>query len=108
MTWIKVCPVDAIPEDGVVAVTAAGVPVAVVRTGGEIYAIKDVCSHADVALSEGEVEGCFIECWLHGSKFDLRTGEPTSLPAIAAVPVYPVRLEGDGPSAHVFVDVETA
>ena len=57
---------------------------------GEVYAVHDECSHADVALSEGEVEGCTIECWLHGSRFDLRTGQPTGLPATEPVPVYPV------------------
>jgi len=52
-------------------------------------------------LSEGEVEGCLLECWLHGSQFDLRTGKPVSLPAIDPVPVYPVKIE-DG---TVFVQV---
>ncbi len=65
------------------------------RTEGEVFAIRDVCSHAEVALTEGEVDGYTIECWLHGSCFDLRTGKPTSLPATAAVPVYPVKIEGD-------------
>ena len=51
---------------------------------GEFYAIHDECSHAAVPLSEGEVEGCTLECWLHGSRFDLRTGEPTGLPATVA------------------------
>ena len=52
--------------------------------------------------SEGEVDGCEIECWLHGSRFDLRTGRPLSLPATEPVPVHPVKLE-DG---KVLVDVE--
>lgn len=107
MTWLHACPLDAVPESGALAVEVSGIPMAIVRTEGEVFAIKDVCSHADVALSEGDVEGCFIECWLHGSKFDLRTGEPTSLPAITPVPVYPVRIEGSGASAEVHVDVET-
>ncbi len=56
----------------------------------------DECSHAAVALSEGEVDGCTLECWLHGSRFDLRTGEPTGLPATEPVPVYPVEIrDGD-------------
>ena len=46
-------------------------PCAWSATEGEVYAISDVCSHADVSLSEGEVEDCTIECWLHGSRFDL-------------------------------------
>ncbi len=52
--------------------------VAVVRDeDGDVHAVDDTCSHANVSLSEGEVDGCTIECWLHGSRFDLRTGEPT-------------------------------
>ena len=68
---------------------------ALVRTEGEVYAINDICSHANVSLSEGEVEDCQIECWLHGSSFDLRTGKPSGLPATRPVPVYPVKIEGD-------------
>ena len=55
-----------------------------------------------MSLSDGEVEGCAIECWLHGSTFDLRTGKPTTLPATEPVPVYPVRVDGD----DVLVDVQ--
>lgn len=81
-----------------------GSPVAVVRTEDAVYAIADRCSHADVALSDGEVEGCAIECWLHGSAFDLRTGVPLSLPAIEPVPTFAVTLRGDGDLAEVLVD----
>ena len=81
--------------------------VAVVRFEGEVFAIEDVCSHAEVALSEGDVEefkgAPTIECWLHGSCFDLTSGRPTNLPATEPVPVYPVRVDGD----DVFVDVDT-
>ena len=73
-----------------------------VRSGDEVFAIRDECSHANIPLSEGDVEGCLIECWLHGSTFDLRTGKPTTLPASEPVPVYPVRVDGD----DVLVDVE--
>jgi 3-phenylpropionate/trans-cinnamate dioxygenase ferredoxin subunit len=71
--------------------------IAVVRIDDDVYAIDDRCSHEDYSLSEGEVlvEECEIECWKHGSTFDLRTGEPQTLPATKAVPVYPVHLEGD-------------
>ena len=79
------------------------VEVAVVRAeDGELYAISDVCSHGAVSLSEGEVEGATVECWLHGSKFDLRTGAPTGLPATRPVPVYPVTVDGE----RVLVDVD--
>jgi 3-phenylpropionate/trans-cinnamate dioxygenase ferredoxin subunit len=72
------------------------------RTQGEVFAIRDECSHAEVPLSEGDVEDGTVECWLHGSRFDLRSGKPTGLPATEAVPVYPVRVDGD----DVFVAVK--
>ncbi len=72
-----------------------GLDVAMVREGDEVYAIEDECSHAAVALSEGDVEGCTIECWMHGSRFDLRTGKPLGPPATEPVPVFPVRIDGD-------------
>src|SRR5215469_18549863 len=93
--FIRACALRDVPEDGALGVDLAGEPVAIVRTGGEVFAIRDVCSHAEVPLSEGEVDGTTIECWLHGSCFDLRTGRPTAMPATVPVPVYPVKIEGD-------------
>ena len=84
-----------IPDDGVIGVEVDGEPVAVAKAEGEIYAIRDVCSHAEVPLSEGDIYDRTVECWLHGSCFDLRTGKPTGLPATEPVPVYPVKIEGD-------------
>jgi len=75
--------------------------VCLVRIGDDFYAIGDQCSHEDYSLAEGELfaDECAIECWKHGSTFDLRTGEPQSLPATKPVPVYEVVVE-DG---EVFV-----
>ena len=79
------------------------VPVAVVRDEhGELHAISDICSHGQVSLSDGDVDGCTIECWLHGSTFDLRTGAPLALPATRPVPVYPVSVDGE----RVLVDID--
>jgi 3-phenylpropionate/trans-cinnamate dioxygenase ferredoxin component len=91
-----------IPAIGVLALELDGVDLALVKCeDDEVFAIHNECSHASVALSEGEVEGCEIECWLHGSMFDLRTGKPTNLPATEPVDIYPVKVE-DG---AVYVDV---
>ena len=80
------------------------VEVALVRAeDGQYYAINDICSHGQVSLSEGEVEGTTLECWLHGSMFDLRTGAPTGLPATRPVATYPVIIEGD----DVLVDIDS-
>ncbi len=89
------CGLDEVADDSAIRVEIDGVPVAVVRSEGEIYAIHDVCSHANVALSEGEVDDGTIECWLHGSRFDLVTGRPSGLPATQPVPVYDVKIDGD-------------
>ncbi|WP_249522906.1 non-heme iron oxygenase ferredoxin subunit [Modestobacter marinus] len=106
MTYERVCALSEVPEDGSLRVELADVDVAVVQLDGEVYAIQDVCSHADVPLTDGDVDEIngapTIECALHGSCFDLRTGQPTNLPATEPVPVYPVRVEGD----DVLVDVD--
>jgi 3-phenylpropionate/trans-cinnamate dioxygenase ferredoxin subunit len=94
--FVRACGVADLPRDGeAIGVEVNDEPVAIVSTEGEVFAIRDVCSHAEVPLSEGEIDGCTIECWLHGSRFDLRTGEPTGMPATEPVPVYPVKIEGD-------------
>ena len=74
-----------------------GRPVALVRCGDDVYAISDICSHANVSLSEGEIlcADREIECWKHGSTFSLVDGEPQSLPATQPVPVYVTRVDGD-------------
>ncbi|HLV04901.1 non-heme iron oxygenase ferredoxin subunit [uncultured Georgenia sp.] len=82
------------------------VPVAVVRDeAGDFHAVSDICSHGQVNLSDGEVEDSTIECWLHGSTFDLRTGKPLSLPATQPVPVYAVSVEGDSVLVDITVTV---
>jgi len=100
--FVRVCSVDDLPAVGAVQVEVAGERAAIVRdSAGDIHAIDDTCSHANVSLSEGDVEDGEIECWLHGSRFDLRSGKPTGLPATAPIAVYPVKIDGD----YVFVSV---
>jgi len=78
-------------------VSVGGVPVAVVRIDDDVYAIGDICSHGQVSLSDGEVwcDERELECPKHGSTFDLRTGEPQTLPATQPVPVFAVVVHGD-------------
>lgn len=79
------------------------VEVALVHTeDGDFHAVSDICSHGQVSLSDGEVEDCTVECWLHGSRFDLRTGAALGLPATRPISVYPVTVDGDA----VLVDVD--
>ena len=101
MNFQRVCSPDEVREDEPLGVTVEDQEVAVARQGEEFFAVEDTCSHAAVALSEGDVEDCTIECWLHGSRFDLRTGKPSGPPATEPVAVYAVQLSGD----DVLVDV---
>lgn len=92
MSWITVCEFRNLAAGMPVAVMVDGDAICVVRAGADVFAVHDECTHAAVPLSEGEVDGATIECWMHGSKFDLRTGEALNLPATAPVRTYPVRV----------------
>jgi 3-phenylpropionate/trans-cinnamate dioxygenase ferredoxin subunit len=87
-----------------VEVPGSDLELALVRIGDEVFAIRDECSHGRVRLSEGDVDAssCAIECYLHGSMFDLRTGAALNLPATQPVPVYPCVIEDD----QILVDID--
>jgi len=95
--FVRVCSISDLPSGvGALQTEIADVTLAIVRdSAGDIHAIDDTCSHANVSLSEGDVEDGEIECWLHGSRFDLRSGKPTGLPATSPIAVYPVKIDGD-------------
>jgi 3-phenylpropionate/trans-cinnamate dioxygenase ferredoxin subunit len=99
--YVRACALADVPLDAALAVKVGGTEIAIVRHGDEVFAILDECSHAAIPLSEGDVEGCEIECWLHGSRFDLRSGKVINLPATEPVPVYPCTTDG----ADVLVDL---
>jgi 3-phenylpropionate/trans-cinnamate dioxygenase ferredoxin subunit len=95
VTYVAAAALADVPRGGVLAVEIDGEEIALVRDGDDVYALRDECSHASIPLSEGDVEGCEIECWLHGSRFDVRTGKPVNLPATEPVSTYPTQIEGD-------------
>ena len=79
---VRVCSVAELPAQGSVKrVDVEGLPVALVATGGEFFAIDDTCSHQDASLADGWLEGCDVECPLHASRFNLRTGAVDAPPA---------------------------
>lgn len=69
-------------------------PIAVYHVGGTLYAAGDVCPHAGATLSEGALDGAVVTCPLHGSQFDVRSGERLRGPADLPVPTYRVAVEG--------------
>ncbi|MEJ7800858.1 MAG: Rieske 2Fe-2S domain-containing protein [Ilumatobacter sp.] len=89
-TTSRVCALDDIDSGTVRRFVVGGVPVAVVRIDDEVYSVNDICSHANVSLSDGEV-WCAereLECPKHSSTFSLTTGEPRTLPATQPIAVY--------------------
>ncbi|GAC1409462.1 MAG: bifunctional 3-phenylpropionate/cinnamic acid dioxygenase ferredoxin subunit [Actinomycetota bacterium] len=88
---------DELPEGGAIRVVMDdGVPVAVFKCGGALYATGDTCSHEEASLSEGEIDTdeFSVECPKHGAEFDIRTGKNRTLPATQPVPSFTVKVEG--------------
>jgi len=79
----------------------AGKSICVTRVGDLVFAIDDTCTHAEASLSEGDVSGFKIECWLHGAEYDLRTGEVITLPATIALATYPVRIDANSVTVEI-------
>jgi len=100
---LPACPVEAIVPGQPHRVVVAGRPVLIVRDDeGELHAVDDTCTHAEISLADGFVEGRTVECWAHGARFDLATGEPLSLPASEPLGVRRVEVR-DG-IVHVAAD----
>jgi 3-phenylpropionate/trans-cinnamate dioxygenase ferredoxin subunit len=102
MAFVKPARVSDIPPGRVVTVEVGDEDVALCNVDGQLYAIANVCTHDDGPLGDGYLMGGEIECPRHGARFDVRTGEVRSLPAIVAVPTFDVRVEGD----DILVDID--
>jgi 3-phenylpropionate/trans-cinnamate dioxygenase ferredoxin subunit len=92
MTWHPVCDLELLGIGTPRGFRIARTSVCVARTADIVFAVHDECTHGAVPLSDGEVDGCTIECWMHGSRFDLRTGAALNLPATDPVRTFPVRV----------------
>ena len=78
-----------------IAIDLDGVAVCVAKVGDEVFAVADTCTHSEASLSEGEITGTKIECWLHGAEFDLRTGEALTPPATESLKSFKVKRNGN-------------
>lgn len=90
-----------IAEGTTLRVTIDGIEILLCKTGGEIYAVEDACTHDGAPLDQGELDDCRITCPRHGAVFNVRSGDVLALPAVLPLPTYPVRVLGD----DVYVDV---
>lgn len=93
---LRVCGLVDLPPGEALRVAEVSPPIAVFRTeDGEVFALDDTCTHQDASLADGWVEDCTVECPLHASRFDLRTGEVDAPPAKRGVRAHTVTIVGD-------------
>ncbi|HYM51537.1 MAG TPA: non-heme iron oxygenase ferredoxin subunit [Candidatus Limnocylindrales bacterium] len=92
-----------LPIGSLSRVEVMGIPICLVHAeDGQVYAIGDTCTHEDYSLSEGELWDLSVECPRHGSRFDVRTGKVTGLPAVIPAKTYPVTVS----NGEIEVEVE--
>ena len=108
MTAERIGTIDELETNKAHKVVLQGTAIVVVKdAAGTVHAIGDTCTHGDISLAEGFVEDDTLECWAHGSRFELTTGKPLTLPAYEPVPVFAVEIrDGDvyiDPSATLAV-----
>jgi 3-phenylpropionate/trans-cinnamate dioxygenase ferredoxin subunit len=100
---VRICAVDDIKPGKAIRVKIGELAIAIVRTkAGDVRAIDDKCSHGEISLSEGFVDKETIECWAHGAKFSLETGEALTLPAYEPVAVYEVLID----NGDIFLEID--
>ncbi len=94
--WIKVATLEDCPPGSLRSVMVGPDPVVMANVDGSIYAVMDRCSHEDLPLSDGEMEGTTLVCQYHGARFDMTSGAPRGLPAVKPVATFPVEIREDG------------
>lgn len=92
--FMKTVKIGEIEPGKAMRVEIEGERIALFNVDGSYYAISDVCTHEEASLSEGSLQGEIVSCPRHGARFNVRTGQVLSLPAILPVAIYPVRVEG--------------
>jgi 3-phenylpropionate/trans-cinnamate dioxygenase ferredoxin subunit len=93
--WVRVAALDEVPPGTLHGVTVDRTAVVLANVDGDVYALRDRCSHADFPLNDGVLTGETLECVHHGAKFDVCTGRATGFPAIRPVKSYEVEIRDD-------------
>tara|TARA_B100000315_G_C14015567_1_gene336504 strand:- start:44 stop:358 length:315 start_codon:yes stop_codon:yes gene_type:complete len=99
---LKVCDINEIPVDTLLRKSIRGSSIILIKKNNSVYAIENQCSHMNYPLSDGELNQYEIECIYHGAKFDIRNGEPTSLPATENIRTYEVVIKEE----EVFICID--
>ena len=100
--YTPVATLSALKTSKLLCVKPAGLSIALAYVDGKVFAVDDTCSHEDASLSKGSLHGECVKCPLHGSRFDLNTGEALDDPAEDPIRTYAVKIDGD----EIFVKCE--
>ncbi len=90
--FYEIMPASDLPNGERLFLELDDIPIVIFNIADAFYAIKDQCSHEDLELGDGELNGYDLTCEHHGAHFDVRTGEALTLPAVEGIPAYPVRV----------------
>ena len=93
-TWVKVADLSECAPGNLLDVEAGHESIVLANIDGDLYALENRCSHQDLPLSDGELDGDRLECLYHGARFDVCTGKAVGLPAIKPVGIYDVQVRG--------------
>ncbi|MGD8741850.1 MAG: non-heme iron oxygenase ferredoxin subunit [Granulosicoccaceae bacterium] len=93
--YVQVARLDEVKPGKMLCVTYGDKRIMLANVEGTVHAVDDMCTHEDASLSTGSLKGHCVKCPLHGSRFDLNTGEPLDDPAYEPIRVYPVKIDGD-------------
>jgi 3-phenylpropionate/trans-cinnamate dioxygenase ferredoxin subunit len=100
---VRICAVEDIKKGKAIRVKIGEDAIAIIRTkADQVYALDDKCSHGEISLSEGFVDNETIECWAHGAKFSLESGEALTLPAYEPVAKYEVIID----NGDIFLEID--
>lgn len=95
VSYQKLYSLSALPEGKMKCVVHDGQRILLAHTGGTVYATDDTCTHEDASLATGSLKGDCVKCPLHGSRFNLQTGQALDEPAEGALKTYAVKIDGD-------------
>lgn len=95
MAFTRIGKLSGIPAGVALGYEIEGSKIAIANVGGKLYAFQDHCSHMGGRLSQGLLFGQVIMCPLHGSQFDVTSGEVRAGPANAPIRTFPVKVQGD-------------
>ncbi len=93
--FVKVAQLSEISPNTMKAIVVGDQEIALANIDGQIHAVDDICSHAECAISDGDIEGDELICPCHGSGFNVQTGAPSTPPARDPISVFQVKIEGD-------------